>query len=140
MERDLVQIYFFDTEIWLVGSRTWNGPYRASGAPAVLAASVPSRQLGEAVRTQFFLLKKYTAADENPQFYKHRKKHISWKRFAVSYHLIDVWKTETAFSLELCEMNPDFSFSPDGTHSFSLPLTCDTAELGDGIFDLIHMS
>lgn len=74
MERDLVQVYFSNTEIWLVGSRTWNGPYRASGAPAVLAASVPSRQLGEAVLTQFFLLKKYTAADENPQFYKYRKK------------------------------------------------------------------
>lgn len=35
MDKDLVQVYFSNSEVWIVGNRTWNGPYRVSGTPTI---------------------------------------------------------------------------------------------------------
>ena len=138
MDKDLVQVYFSNSEVWIVGNRTWNGPYRVSGTPTILSLPIDPTLLGESILAHFSTLKTYSQADENLKFFKHKKKSISWKQFATSYHLISVWHTKADFFIEPYEMNPDFSFSPSETRWLSLPQTCSAIELGEGILSFMN--
>ena len=138
MDKDLVQVYFSNSEVWIVGNRTWNGPYRVSGTPTILSLPIDPTLLGESILAHFSTLKTYSQSDENLKFFKHKKKSISWKQFATSYHLISVWHTKADFFIEPYEMNPDFSFSPSETRRLSLPQTCSAIELGEEILSFMN--
>ena len=49
MDKDLVQVYFSNSEVWIVGNRTWNGPYRVSGTPTILSLPIDPTLLGETI-------------------------------------------------------------------------------------------
>lgn len=59
MDKDLVQVYFSNSEVWIVGNRTWNGPYRVSGTPTILSLPIDPTLLGESILAHFSTLKTY---------------------------------------------------------------------------------
>ena len=119
-------------------NRTWNGPYRVSGNTLQFSPTNRSNFIRRIYFSALFYSKTYSQADENLKFFKHKKKSISWKQFATSYHLISVWHTKADFFIEPYEMNPDFRSVLVKLVGFLYPKTCSAIELGEEILSFMN--
>ena len=128
-DKDLVQLYFRkDRDILIIGSRTWDGPYKTCGFPTIVPYTTSNEILGKLIVVHFSRVDSFTSKDENANFFKELKGMSSWRKFAQAVGLICVWKTHHEYEMIYNVRNSDNSFSPDGKHCSHLSI-CSSEEL-----------